>query len=389
MSDTVHDRRRAAWAAALLLALAAGCATTDEAPSPAAAPAAEEPAAAPAPAPEPRVTREDVRRTSPARYTVRRGDTLWDIAARFLRDPWVWPEIWQVNPAIENPHLIYPGDVITLAYIDGEPRLIVDRPDLDMRDIPVEPGVRRLEPGIRRMPVEEAIASIPADAIRQFLNRPRVITRAEMDHAPYIIGNHEGRLISGEGQEVFARGFDAEQAGRYSVFRPGSDLVDPDTGEVLGYEAIYAGEAAVRDYGDPTRLQLTRTEREVLNGDRLLPMDREIAPQRYIPRIPEETVDGRIIALFDAITQVAANQVVVINRGTREGMEVGTMLGIDQSGGTIRDTYSGTSGTGELVELPARRVGTMMVFRPYERVSYALIMQATRSIQLHDRVTNP
>lgn len=397
VTDTPLDRPRARAAVALaLLLVVAGCATAPE--KPAAEPSAPEDTARPAAEPpeqpardDDEVTRDVVKPSHPVRYTVERGDTLWDIASMFLRDPWVWPEIWSVNPQIENPHLIYPGDVITLAYVGGEPRLRVERPTAERpaAEPAEERPTRRLEPEVRRRPLDDAIASIPGDAIRQFLNRPNVVSREQFETAPYILGDYEGRLVSATGDTVFARGFDGDQpeASRYSVFRPGEELIDPGSGEVLGYEVIYAGRAAVREGGTPARLQLIDSTREILRGDRLLPDTRPPVQPRYIPKVPGERVDGQIISLFDAITQVGSNQVVVLNLGEEAGMEVGTVLGVEQSGGTVRDVYGETPG--EEVELPPQRVGTVMVFQVFERVSYALVMQAQQPVRLHDRVTNP
>lgn len=400
MTDSPFDRPRAGPATALaLLLVVAGCASAPEEPAEEpAAPQAAQPAAPAAETQQPRereqVSREVVRPTHPVRYTVKRGDTLWDIASMFLRDPWVWPEIWSVNPQIENPHLIYPGDVITLAYVGGEPRLRVERPGARPAERAVEPApdgrTRRLEPRVRRRPLDDAIASIPGDAIRQFLNRPNVVTREQLETAPYILGNYDGRLISAAGDTVFARGFGdngVPAASHYSVFRPGDPLTDPASGEILGYEAIYAGRAAVRNAGPPARLQLINSKREILRGDRLLPDARDPLRPRYIPVVPEERVEGQIIALFDAITQVGSNQVVVLNLGAGAGMEVGHVLGVEQSGGTVRDPYA--ESPDEQVELPPQRVGTLMIFRVFERVSYALVLQATQPVRLHDRVTNP
>lgn len=379
MRHDPEDRPRAAAlrAPAWLLAAAlivVGCATTEEPPAdePAPEPA---PAAEPEPAPEPAVTEDDLQPERPVRYTVREGDTLWDIAAKFLRDPWVWPEIWTVNPQITNPHLIYPGDVITLIWVDDEPRLMV------------EPGVRRLEPEIRRLPLEEAIPSIPADAIRGFLNRPRVVTPEEMDAAPYILASRDDRVLMSEGDEVFARGLDEEDFGYYMVFRLGDPLIDPDTDETLGWEAIHTGDARVLEHGDPARILIASSEQEIREGDRLLPIDDFVPPARYIPQVPDQAVDGRIIGLFDAISQVATNQIVVINRGTDDGMEVGTVLGIDQGGGRVRDPYSDSPG--EWVDLPSERIGNLMIFRAFDRVSYALIMTAIRPVRMHDSVGRP
>ena len=366
--------RAPAWLLAVAL-FGVGCASTEAPPQQPSPEPAAEPEPAPDPAPEPAVTEDDLQPERPVRYTVREGDTLWDIAAKFLRDPWVWPEIWTVNPQITNPHLIYPGDVITLIWVDDEPRLMV------------EPGVRRLEPEIRRLPLEEAIPSIPADAIRSFLNRPRVVTPEEMDAAPYILASRDDRVLMSEGDEVFARGLDEQDFGYYMVFRLGDPLIDPDTDETLGWEAIHTGDARVLEHGDPARILIASSEQEIREGDRLLPIDDFVPPARYIPQVPEQDVDGRIIGLFDAISQVATNQIVVINRGTDDGMEIGTVLGIDQGGGRVRDPYSDSPG--EWVDLPSERIGNLMIFRAFDRVSYALIMSAIRPVRMHDGVGRP
>lgn len=389
MKTCMLDRLRPAlpvFALGALLALS-GCASRTAEPEPEPEPEPEAAAPAPTDTAEKKVDKDVVRPAHPVRYVVKRGDTLWDIAAMFLRDPWVWPEIWSVNPQIENPHLIYPGDVITLAWVGDEPRLVVDRPGIE----PAPEGltVEKLEPRVRELPLEQAIPSIPADAIRQFLNRPRVLPREELDAAPYIVGNYEGRLISAEGDDVFARGFPdgGPQSPRYNVVRPGDPLTDPDSGEILGYEAVHAGLGVVSRVGDPVRLSLIDSTREILNGDRLFPAEQDPTQARYIPQPPAEPVEGRIIALFDAISQVGSKQVVVINLGARAGMETGHVLAIRQSGGTVRDAYA--EEPGEEVTLPPQDVGTLMVFKVFDRVSYGLIMDSTRAIHLHDTVTNP
>ena len=385
METRILDRSRLAAAIGLAALLGvAGCASRAPEPQP------EPETQAEPEAPQKKVEKDVVKPAHPVRYVVKRGDTLWDIAALFLRDPWVWPEIWSVNPQIENPHLIYPGDIITLAYIGGEPRLIVDRPGVERVAEPSEEGltVERVEPQVRELPLEAAIPTIPADAINQFLNRPRVLPLEELESAPYIVGNYEGRLISAEGDDVFARGFPDEgpQARRYNVVRPGDPLNDPRTGELLGYEAIHAGQGVVRQLGDPVKVSLVDSEREILSGDRLFPSDQDPAQARYLPKEPDEPVEGQIIALFDAISQVGSKQVVVINLGARAGMEPGHVLGIRQSGGTVRDAYAEDP---EEVTLPPQDVGTLMVFKVFDRVSYGLIMTSTRAIHLHDTVTNP
>ncbi|MEX0607238.1 MAG: LysM domain-containing protein, partial [Halofilum sp. (in: g-proteobacteria)] len=327
--------------------------------------------------------REVVKPSAPVRYTVQRGDTLWDIAARFLRDPWVWPEVWQVNPQIENPHLIYPGDVITLTWAGDRPQLRVARPS-------AERDTRRLEPTIRREPLDSAIDSIPADAIRQFLNRPRVATAEEIEEAPYILGNYEGRLISASGNEVFAKGFPdgRADAAQYDVVRAGESLRDPETDEVLAYELIHAGKAHVRDAGPPARLQLAETRREILSGDRLMPPGRGLTQTRYIPRAPESGVDGQIIHMVDAISQVGTNQVVVVNLGEREDLEIGHVLAVEQSGGEVNDPHV-DHGEDSRVQLPPQRVGMLMLFKVFDRVAYGLVLEAERPVRLYDDVVRP
>lgn len=377
---------------AFLLAALAGCASTASEPrdqaEPPSEPAPPESTAKPSAEPADSPGREALKPDHPVRYTVQRGDTLWDIAARFLRDPWVWPEIWQVNPQIDNPHLIYPGDVITLAWADGEPRLRVQRPG----DEPEADGdgVVRLQPRVRRAPVDDAIPSIPADAIRQFLNRPQVATLEQIEGAPYILGNYQGRLISAAGNEVFAKGFPqgGPTSSRYNVVRTGEPLRDPATNELLGYELIYAGKAAVRETGMPVRLALTDSTREILSGDRLMPPGRGLAQSRYIPHIPEQQIDGQIIHLVDAISQVGANQVVVVNVGAQENLEVGHVLGINQSGGAVDDPHA-QDGDDARVDLPPQRVGTLMLFKVFNRLAYGLVLDATQSIQLNDSVVRP
>lgn len=375
---TPYGHRQALPLVLSALLAVAGCATTEPAPEP-------EPTSEPEPVKQKKVEKDVVKPAHPVRYVVKKGDTLWDIAALFLRDPWVWPEIWSVNPQIENPHLIYPGDIITLTYVGGEPRLEVSRPGIDDEGLTVE----RVEPEIREVPLDQAIPTIPADAIRQFLNRPSVLPKDELDAAPYIVGNYEGRLISAEGDDVFARGFPegGPQARRYNVLRPGDPLTDPQSGEILGYEAIYAGQGHVTAAGDPVKVSLTNSVREILRGDRLFPTSQDPSRTSYLPKEPDDRVQGQIIALFDAISQVASKQVVVINLGARSGMEPGHVLGIRQSGGSVTDPYAGEET--EEVQLPPQEVGTLMVFKVFDKVSYALIMKSTRAIHLNDFVTNP
>ena len=315
---------------------------------------------------------------------VKKGDTLWDISTKFLKDPWYWPEIWHVNPQIANPHLIYPGDVITLFYIDGKPYLAVNggpRVDGLQRD--------RLEPSIRVEPVDRGDEIVPIQTIHQFIVHPRVVDEETLDNAPYILDSQEKRLIYGPNENVYVRGIDPEQATRrYSVYRKGQELRDPQTRERLGWEAIHVGEARMvrtHDNGVAT-VELENTVRETLRGDRLMPIEDDIT-HTFIPHAPEQRIDGEIISLFDAISQVGQNQVVVLNRGERDGLENGHVLAVSQAGRTVRDDFA-RRGSRD-VTLPGERAGLLMIFRTFDKVSYGLIMEATRAIHLGDTVGNP
>lgn len=196
----------------------------------------------------------------PQSYEVVKGDTLWDISGKFLQYPWNWPDIWQVNSQIENPHLIYPGDILTLVYRDGQPVLELAR----------GPKTYKMSPEVREIMLEKAIPTIPLDALKPFLSRPQVVGEETLKQAAYIVAGSEERLISGAGDKVYARGIDGDQGSQYSVFRGGKAYLDPETSEILGYEAVYTGDAWLEKMGDPARMDLRYTNREVLIGDRCL-----------------------------------------------------------------------------------------------------------------------
>jgi hypothetical protein len=315
----------------------------------------------------------------PDTYVVQRGDTLWDIAAMFLRDPWYWPEIWQINPQVANPHLIYPGDLLSLTYVDGRPVLQVERG---------VSGVERLSPRVRSEPLEEAIPTIPFELIRAFLSRPVVLDRDQIETLPYVLAHYEG-LISSAGRDVYVRGAsDTETGTVFNVVHAGDELVDPDDNRVIGYEGIYVGQGVMRRSGDPATLRLTDTVREAQVGDYLL--DEEgIAPMDFLPRAPEQQIDGRIISVVDGVELIGQYQIVVINRGARHGLEPGHVLRAFRTGDTIRDTVGRRGAFGQKVRLPDEPAGIMMAFRTFDRISYALVMEATHEIRVLDAVRNP
>ncbi len=313
----------------------------------------------------------------PDRYVVVKGDTLWDISERFLDSPWLWPEIWYVNPQIENPHLIYPGDTITLVYVDGVPQLRVQRGK----------GTFKLSPQARAERLDKAIPTIPIDAIQQFLSQPLVADQSTLDDAAYVVSSADEHLIVGKGDRIYVRGISEEDGNRHHVFRPGGPYVDPETREVLGYEAMYLGDASVEKFGDPSTLGLTRTTREINIGDRVMPMSQEDVYAYFTPHSPDEEVAGTIIAVVDGVSQIGQYQIVVLNRGTREGVDVGTVFEIYQAGELVADQVSKERNAA--VKLPDEKAGLLMVFRTFEKVSFGLIMKATSALHVGDRVRTP
>jgi hypothetical protein len=320
----------------------------------------------------------------PETYVVQRGDTLWDIASMFLRDPWLWPEIWQVNPQIENPHLIFPGDTLSLAYTgDGRPVVQVERG-------PSAPtasgGFEKLSPRIRSTPLEEAIQTIPYETLRAFLSRPRVLAKADLDRLPYIVAQREG-LIGSSGRDVYARGVDSAVGTVYNVVDLGAKLVDPDTKDVLGYQGIYVGQGRVDRTGDPSTVRLLETEREAVAGNYLVE-EEDATPTNFLPHAPQREIDGRIMSVLSGVSLIGQYNVVVVNRGARDGLDPGTVLRVYQAGRTVRDEHA-KGLFGKKVELPDEPAGTMMVFRTSDRFSYALVMVATTPIAVLDKVRNP
>lgn len=315
----------------------------------------------------------------PNEYVVQPGDTLWDIASTFLKDPWYWPEIWYVNPDIENPHLIYPGDVLALVWIDGQPRITT-----------VRGSAYRLSPQARITPLSEAVTSIPYEQIAAFLSEGLVLERDQIDDLPYILATRDQHLIAAAGNDVYVRGGEPAQPGtRYSVVHIGEELVDPDDNDVVGYQGIYVGEGALARGGDPATVALTDTNREALRGDRLLPAGIDI-PLNFFPKSPDTEIEGRIMHVVDGVSQIGQYMVVVLNRGARDGLAPGHVLTVFQAGDVVSDRFGGGALLrGEKVKLPDEEAGTVMVFKVYDRIAYGLVMEATSAIHVLDAVRNP
>ena len=309
----------------------------------------------------------------PNEYVVQVGDTLWDIAGTFLKDPWYWPEIWYVNPDIENPHLIYPGDVLGLVYIDGQPRVTN-----------VRASTYRMSPQARVTPLTESISSIPYEDVAAFLSSGVVLEKNQADSLPYLLETRGDHLIAAAGNEIYVRGITQDTPGtRFSVVHVGDPLYDPDDNRLIGYQGIPVGEGRLRRGGDPATVALTDTRMEAKPGDRLLPEEVDI-PLNFFPRSPSSAIDGRIISVVGGVTQIGQYMVVVLNRGSSNGLSVGDVLTVFQTGEEVKDRFGG--GT---VRLPEEEAGTVMIFKTYDRISYGLVMEATQAIHIHDTVRNP
>ncbi len=314
-----------------------------------------------------------VRTDAPLTYVVKKGDTLWDIAAHYLIEPWQWPEIWYVNNQVANPHLIYPGDVLTLVWRDGRP--VVRRDDSN---------VEYLSPRIRESSLGDAIPTIPLDVIRDFLRGARVVTSDQFRDAPYVLGFAEPHVVEGAGAEVYVKNLKAGGDYRYDSVRIGKKYIDPDNGEFLGWEALPVADMEVRRDGQPATVLISRSYMETRAGDRLLPPELEGFTANFYPRAADPVIAGRIISLVGGVSQIGQYQVVALSRGTRDGLQQGSVLDVFQTGRSTRDPYTGRSEV-----LPELFAGTLMVFKADERVSYALVMRAVREIHLNDRVRAP
>lgn len=310
----------------------------------------------------------------PDKYVVKKGDTLWGIAAHFLQKPWLWPEIWHVNPQIANPHLIYPGDEIRMIYIDGKPRLTLSRG----RDV-------KLDPQVREVPHGEAIPAIPLDAVDAFLTKTRVVDPGVLEAAPHVVAGHEKSIITGIGSDFYVRGEVPADQTFWGVYRKGENYVDPDTGELLGVRAQDIGSGKLKAVdGEILTLSATRSAEEIRIGDRILPPeDRQIQTVFY-PSAPPAGIRGTIIAVEGGVSSVGRMDVVAINRGERDGLKIGNTLAIYKAGEVVRDRIAE-----DVVTLPPERAGLLMVFRTFDRMSFGLVMQSSRPLKVKDLVREP
>jgi len=319
---------------------------------------------------------------APDRHVVVQGDTLWSIAGKFLKDPWRWPEVWKLNQEqIKNPHWIYPGDVIVLERGGARPELRLS-------------GTVKLSPRIRAQDTSrEAIPSIPPKVIEPFLSRPLVIEPDGLDNAPRIIAARADRVYLGAGDVAYVAGIhDAKPDSLWQIYRPGKPLIDPESQKTLGYEAIFLGDARVTQTGDPATVSIFAAQREIGKGDRLVATG-PLTLKSYVPHAPQSLVQGRIISTEGGLRETGPQHVVTLNRGKTDGLEPGHVLALLRLGRInverTPDPRWFRPDRVESTKLPDERYGLVFVFRVFDRVSYALVMSASRPVLLDDVVTTP
>lgn len=323
-------------------------------------------------------------------YYVKQGDTLWDISSTFLDSPWQWPELWHVNQEIDNPHLIYPGDVIRLVYVDGKPRLELERgAETEQVKMLTDGSVVKLTPKARVSSLDTAIPTIPLDAIQHFLRDALVLTADEIDQAPYVVGGQDKRVIFGKDDTIYARDthtkWETLNQG-YGIYRVGERYVDPQTREVLGYEALQIGSGKVIGHeGEVITLYMMNTRESVRARDRVLSTRERKMTSLFHPSAPDEDINATVIRfLGNNVTSAARNDIVVINKGARDGLKEGNVLAIQQRGEQALDTMRG-----DRVQLPSVNAGTLILFRTFEKVSYGLIIRSTLPVHLGDLAVKP
>jgi len=357
---------------------------------------------------------------APDRYIVVPGDTLWSISGRFLKDPWKWPEVWKMNQdQIKNPHRIYPGDVVVLDRSGQQLRLESQAGGAGSGN------VVRLSPRTRVEPLQDtAVPAITPSAIEPFLSRPLVVGPTELDNTPSILATQENRVAIGAGNIAYVTGITKDKGVAWQVFRRGDALVDPETNEVLGYQATYLGEARVLKFAEQSTVEITRSQQEIYAGDRLLPAAKERPTFSYVPRAPVKQVRGRIVSTYSNLGETGPSGIIALSKGSKDGLEVGHVLAILRSQSTAqyetrmaplygREGPSGSDRprtyhaeqlttrdssvfeTGKPIrpadaaKLPDERYGLVMVFRTFDRAAFGLVMQATRPVAVNDVVINP
>ena len=314
----------------------------------------------------------------PDRHIVVKGDTLWDISGKFLKQPWRWPEIWQMNrDQIKNPHLIYPGDVVLLDMSSGSPRLRLGKK--------VGAGTGKLQPTVYSKPIQQVVPSIPPNAIEPFISQPLVIEDGELSTGVKIVAMQEDRMLVGTGDSFYASGIPDAAVEKWHVFRKGKPLKDPATGKILAYEAFFLGNARLVKPGEPALLRVSLAKEEIARGDRLIP-----APEpeiiSYVPHRPEQDVSARVLGIYGGLREGGANSVVALNVGKNDGMEIGHVVALYRKRVSLDVDDSGRRTE---TPVPDERYGLAFVFRVFNGISYALVVESSKAVIVGDTARNP
>lgn len=349
----------------------------------------------------------ELQNNHPDRHVVVKGDTLWGISAKFLKDPWQWPNVWALNKAnIKDPHWIYPGDVVVLDIVNGQPQLRLLRETFT------------LSPDVRIESLDkEAIPAIAPQAIAPFLNKPLVIEEKGLDDSPSIIAGHDSRVVLSHGNKIYIDQINETQGLHWYIYRVGKPIIDPDTKAVLGTEARYLGDAKVLKYGGPATAEITRAKEEIFISDKLIEAQEDVQTN-LTPHAPETKISGKILSIDGGLVETGNNAIVTINLGKIDGVEEGHVLSINHVGRYIsrnpankkledkfklkelstpdikttsekKDPKNNLANNPKLIKLPNERVGLLMIFRTFDRVSYALVMQASEPVTNVDLVETP
>jgi len=328
----------------------------------------------------------------PKEYVVKKGDTLWDISETFLATPWLWPKLWQANPQVDNPHLIYPGDRLQLVFVDGEPRLMKRK-------------VVKLSPSMRKTEQLAPIPTIPLSIIEPFFKRVQVLSPEQIDNLPYVLGGNEGNKVGFAGQVLFAKDNQGGLTGLYGVYHPDKLFVDPDSREVLGINAPLVAIVEASPDGDVTRIKVLKSKMEIRQGDKLLPITQtEELKAYFMPSAHEQEMAGRILHNYSNGRYFGTGEIVVINKGFKDKVEPGNIFNIYHAGKQVttdpdapvfledtgsyfvlKDLITDTA----VLSLPKQHIGQAMVFRTFDRVSYALVTKAYKQMANSDIVSNP
>ena len=311
--------------------------------------------------------------TAPERHVVVRGDTLWDISAQFLKEPWRWPEIWRLNrEQIKNPHWIYPGDVIILDRdADGNPLLRKQN--------------GKLQPQIYSEQVDQAIPPILPNVIEPFISAPLVVEVGALDKAARIVATQQDRVFLARGDLAYVDDADPAQQ-QWQVYRNGKPLLDPeDPKKILGYEAFYLGSAVQTKPGHPATFELLSAKQEIGRGDRLVPAIRPPLVA-YIPHKPDTSIDGRLISVYGGVGIAGRGSIVSLNRGSADGIEIGHVLALERNRTVVERNENDVKVN---IQIPEVRIGLVFVFRTFEHISYALVVQSEGTVEVNDFVRTP